>query len=158
MLLLLKMSALTDSHGLPGISCELLCPWVVWPGNQDMCDSFWLILPWQHSCWSIILTFMLGFLFFLCPYDCYVFDLLPYLFVMQVWLFFFHWWKTCLWLLSYSWMTNMVAVFFCTSVFIDGQPWSMSSAKALSCSSSRVISLISFALMKSVMSVHDSIV
>ena len=38
--------------------------------------------------------------------------------------------------------------YLCNSVFVDGQIWSMSSAKALWCLSSRVASLISSAVMQ----------
>ena len=52
---------------------------------------------------------------------------------------------------------NKIAVLLNLS-FVDGRLWSMSSANALGCSSSKVTSLICSAFMQSGMSVHDSIV
>ena len=47
---------------------------------------------------------------------------------------------------------------FCTSAFIGGQPWRMSSAKALKCLSFKVPYLISSTVMTSGISVPDSTV
>ena len=87
-------------------------------------------------------------MFLLCLYDWCVIDLLPYLVVMQVWLYFFLWWQSHLWILSHP---------LCISVFMDGQTQSITFAKALRCLSSRDASLISSAAMLSGTSLHDSI-
>ena len=54
-------------------------------------------------------------------------------------------------------MTNRDVVLYIPQFFVYDQAHSMSSAKALRYSSVRIISLISSILMKSGMSVHDSI-
>ena len=59
-----KMSALPDSHGLPAISCDITLSLGVWPDNQNMWGSFWLLLLYQHSCWFKLLTHIIAFLFF----------------------------------------------------------------------------------------------
>ena len=60
------MSALTYSHGLPGILYGITCPWVIWPDDQDvgqlliassMC-AFMLI--WYIDSHASILVFFYG--------------------------------------------------------------------------------------------------
>ena len=111
------MSTITDPHGLPGISHDI--PFFIGPCDllikiygiafsnfytaiHD--DLVYLLICW-HSC------------FFLCPYDWYIVALLICLVVVQVWLFFFLWWQSNLWLLSHLWMTNRV-VGFCVPQFL----------------------------------------
>ena len=52
----------------------------------------------------------------------------------------------------------MAVVPFCTSAFVDGQPWSTCSGRRSRCSVSRVAILISSAVKLSGMSMHDSFV
>ena len=49
------------------------------------------------------------------------------------------------------------SISLCTSALVDGHVWSIGSANALRCSSSRVTILMSAAVMQSCMSIYDSI-
>ena len=137
----------------------LLCLLVMWPNNWDMWGSFWLFLLCMHSCLSSILTYMLAFLLILCPYDLYVFVLLPYLHILQ--------WCSYDYFSSFDgspgydqYLIHKRPIglqFLCTLVFVESQPQSTSSVNALRCSSARVISFISFDAIQSGISMHDSI-
>ena len=54
-------------------------------------------------------------------------------------------------------MTNRIAVLFVLYFFVDSQPWSMDSSKALRSSSFRIVSHISSATVQSGMALHDSV-
>ena len=114
---------------------------------KDMLSSFSLLLLQQHSSWCSILTHMVAFLFFLYAHIIDV--LLIYCLILSN--------RGMIILLPLMEIPSMIAISslndqegcssFYTSVFVDGQLWSMSSAKALKCWSSRVASLISSAVI-----------
>ena len=98
------MPTLTDSHSLPGISCDIVYPWPYLPGNQDIRGNFYLCLLCQYLCWSSRWIHVPAALSFLCPYDSCAAGWELFLVVMLV-LFDLTWWFHQL-LQFYLWMIN----------------------------------------------------
>ena len=99
-----------DSHGLPGVSYDIVfvlrsC----WLEIKTCKVVFLLFIPCQHSCWPSKWTFVPVSLSSLCPYDSCAAVSVLCLVVIQVLLFFyiwqFHWW-----LQSCPLMTSMATV------------------------------------------------
>ena len=122
------------------------CPWVMLPEIQDMWVSFWFSLLCQHSFWSKY--------WLMCQY--------PYLFYAHMIVVQLFSVLSCsdvgiINLLPLMANTSMIAVSslndqhgcssLCSSVFVDGKLWNMSSANSLGCPSPRPVSLISSAVI-----------
>ena len=149
------MSAPTDFHGIPSISCHIVLSLgcVAWKSRHveqflTMCSMpvFMLIQKMDLYTHSLIFSMPIWFMcswFSTFPWNAAgIIILLFFMAILSI---------IAIWSLNYQYDCSS----FCTSALVDGQPYNTYSDHMLQCSSSIVIDIISSAVMQSGMSIHD---